>query len=246
MGLTEGRYCPMARDWLLQAHPPPVQPRPQRAQQARARHPGHRSPCAIRRCRRRARPPAPPHQNLWVVLLTAPSARSSALNYLSRRLPKLKADEDITSMVGHDLGLMVRAFAASLDEENLLVRRGIMDILVQSLPVDSLALKKRSSEDRLLLMKATVSVVLRRDLSLNRRLYAWLLGSSESSETQVAYFCQTGLGLLEETLKVEMSDATSGERETRPYKIFISLLEKSEIGIPLTERLCLDALRDLK
>ncbi|KZO91887.1 hypothetical protein CALVIDRAFT_601960 [Calocera viscosa TUFC12733] len=185
-------------------------------------------------------------QNLWLVLLTTPSARSSALNYLSRRLPKLKADEDITPIVGHDLGLMVRAFAASLEDENLLVRRGVMDILVQSLPVDSLALKNCSVEDRILLMKATVSVVLRRDLSLNRRLYAWLLGPSESSEVQVAYFCQSALGLLEETLKSEMNDVTSGERETRPYKIFISLLDKSEIGIPLTERLCLDALKGLK
>ncbi|EJU02805.1 hypothetical protein DACRYDRAFT_94483 [Dacryopinax primogenitus] len=185
-------------------------------------------------------------QNLWLVLLTTPNARSSAINYLSRRLPKLTADEDITPIVGNDLGLMVRAFAASLEDDNLLVRRGIMDILVQSLPVDSLALKKCAPVDRVMLMRATVSVVLRRDLSLNRRLYAWLLGPSETSEAQVAYFCRGALGLLEETLKSDMRDSVTGERETRPYKIFISLLDKSEIGIPLTERLCLDALSGLK
>ena len=34
--------------------------------------------------------------------------------------------------------------------------------------------------------------------------------------------------------------------ESRPYKIFISLLDKWEIGLPLTEVLILDALKAIK
>lgn len=32
-------------------------------------------------------------QNIWLVMLTTPSARGTSLNLLARRLPKLKADE---------------------------------------------------------------------------------------------------------------------------------------------------------
>lgn len=32
-------------------------------------------------------------QNIWLVMLTTPSARGTALNFLSRRLPKLNVDE---------------------------------------------------------------------------------------------------------------------------------------------------------
>jgi len=55
------------------------------------------------------------------------------------------------------------------------------------------------------LMKAATNVVLRRDLSLNRRLYAWLLGPDEAPEAQQKYFQQHALRLLCLTLKVGAS-----------------------------------------
>ena len=35
-------------------------------------------------------------QNIWLVMLTSPSARGTSLNFLSRRLPRLKPDEGNT------------------------------------------------------------------------------------------------------------------------------------------------------
>lgn len=32
-------------------------------------------------------------QNIWLVMLTSPSARGTSLNFLSRRLPRLKPNE---------------------------------------------------------------------------------------------------------------------------------------------------------
>lgn len=111
-------------------------------------------------------------------------------------------------------------------------------------------------------MRAAVSVVLRRDVSLNRRVNAWLLGSlEESSETRVAYYKTHSLQLLASTLRVsplrfphtmvcilkdplqnEMLAPRVDDRTTRPYKIFISLLDTWEIGSALTEVLIMDAL----
>jgi hypothetical protein len=65
-------------------------------------------------------------------------------------------------------------------------------------------------EDRIVLVRAASAVVLRRDLSLSRRLFSWLLGPSESSEEQVVYFRKNGLDLLASSLKVR----TLGSLET--------------------------------
>ena len=159
-------------------------------------------------------------QNLWLVMITMPSARGTALNFLSRRLPRLHADEgerkmttcfffaeivlDITVIVGRDIGLMIRAFAAALEDDNLLVRRSALDMLLQTMRVDSAAVKRAKPEDAAILMKAAIGVVLRRDLSLNRRLYTWLLGPDEKNEAQSVYLRQHALHLLSSTLKVRV------------------------------------------
>ena len=36
-------------------------------------------------------------QNVWLVLVTAPNSRIPALNYLSRRLPKMESDDGALS-----------------------------------------------------------------------------------------------------------------------------------------------------
>ncbi|KAI0323044.1 Dopey, N-terminal-domain-containing protein [Amylostereum chailletii] len=185
-------------------------------------------------------------QNVWLVMLTTPSARGTSLNLLSRRLPKLNPDEDITTIVGSDIGLMIRAFSAALEDDNLLVRRSALDLLLQSLRLDSAAIRNASAEDRTILMRAATSVVMRRDLSLNRRLYTWLLGPDERNDQQVAYLRANSLALLGDTLRSEMFSPSTEYSETRPFKIFISLLDKWEIGGPLTDILVVDAFRSLK
>ena len=170
---------------------------------------------------------------------------------------------DITTIVGRDIGLMIRAISAALEDDDSLVRRSALDILLQSLPVNSVAVKKASAEDRAILMRAATSVVLRRDLALNRRLFTWLLGTDETSQQQVAYLKTNSLNLLTSTLKVsvayvstlvlylkcpqeEMFKPSTEYSPSRPFKIFISLLDKDEIGLPLTESLVFDAFRAIQ
>ncbi|KAJ8503598.1 hypothetical protein ONZ45_g10714 [Pleurotus djamor] len=185
-------------------------------------------------------------QNIWLVMMTAPSARGTSLNLLGRRLPRLNSDEDITNIIGRDIGLMIRAFSAALEDDNLLVRRGALDLLLQSMKVDSVAVQRAQGGDRAVLMRAATGVVLRRDLSLNRRLYTWLLGPDEKSDHQLAYFKAHALDLLTRTLKEEMMTPSADYMESRPFKIFISLLDKWEVGAALTEVLVYDAFRAIK
>ncbi|KAG8740013.1 hypothetical protein FRC10_004853 [Ceratobasidium sp. 414] len=183
--------------------------------------------------------------NVWLVLVSAPSARAPALNLLARRLPKVGPDDDLTSVVGSDAGLMIRAFAAALEDENMLVRRGILELLCTTLRLDGDVMKKAQPLDRTILMRAATSVVLRRDLSLSRRLFAWLLGNAEKPAAQVSYLKEHGLALLVSTLKEDMY-AVNQTGDTRPFKIFVSLLDRWEIGGPATEALVIDALTALQ
>jgi protein dopey len=92
-------------------------------------------------------------------MLTTPSARQTSLNFLARRLPKLNGNDgvhlltflfslvligivDISHIIGRDTGLMIRAYAAVLEDDNLLVRRGALDLLEQTLHVDSQPLRQ--------------------------------------------------------------------------------------------------------
>ncbi len=142
---------------------------------------------------------------------------------------------------------MIRGFAAALEDSQILVQRGILDLLTTTLKIDSNAFKATRWEDQILLMRAVAGVVLRRDLSLSRRLYSWLLGPSDNSDTQIGHLKQHGLELLRVALKAEMDEqsAESADRQ-RPFKIFISLLDKWEIGHSLTEVLVLDAFAALQ
>ncbi|CCO32758.1 Protein dopey-1 [Rhizoctonia solani AG-1 IB] len=184
-------------------------------------------------------------QNVWLVLVTSPTSRAPALNLLMRRLPKLGPDDDLSGVVGSDAGLMIRAFAAALEDDNMLVRRGTLELLCSTLRMDGTIMKKAQPPDQAILMRAATAVVLRRDLSLSRRLFTWLLGGSEQPATQVAYLKTNGLGLLVSTLKDDMY-GLDDTGDTRPFKIFVSLLDRWEIGGPLTELLIVDAFGALK
>ncbi|KAK0564187.1 hypothetical protein OC844_001830 [Tilletia horrida] len=193
-------------------------------------------------------------QNIWLILLGSPNARLSALNYLSRRLPNLNSEVDPAKIVGRDLGLMVRGFAAALDGDEvaggasaggasttLLVRRTALELLVTQLRIDSTTFQHACRQsDRILLVRAALAVVLRRDLSLNRRLYTWLLGPEEGD--QIAYLRKNSLELVRQALREDFyAPISPGLDRQRPYRIFISLLDKYEIGHALTEVLVLDA-----
>lgn len=189
-------------------------------------------------------------QNIWLALITAPSLRIAALNYLARRMPKIGTEDSIAMIVGQDVGLMVRGFSAALEDSQILVQRAALDIVAATLRLDGVGFQKDTRlEEQLILMRAMTGVVLRRDLSLSRRLYGWLLGTAEDSDAQVQYFKQNGLRLLRQALVVEFIESSRGNEEMaarqRPYKVILSLLDKWEISYPLTEVIVSDVLRAL-
>ncbi|KAJ4144793.1 hypothetical protein LMH87_003663 [Akanthomyces muscarius] len=204
-------------------------------------------------------------QCFFLASITSHSRRAGALAYLVRHLPVLGApagatevdegSQELATMVtSPEPGLLVRCFASGLADEQVLIQRGFLDLLVTHLALNSKVLQTRvKSSDLELLLKSAVGVVIRRDMSLNRRLWAWLLGpepvvpeteqahdaSGASSEQQHAdlsfrtqYFEEHGLAALTRALLAMIKDVESSSvsERARPYRICLSLMDRWEIG----------------
>ncbi|KAJ1928071.1 hypothetical protein IWQ60_002383 [Tieghemiomyces parasiticus] len=178
------------------------------------------------------------YQALFLGLITAPDLRTAALHYLSRRLPRSTQREDMAFVVGDDPTLLVHALAASLRDSQPLVQRATLDLLVAHLP---LAADLVAGDDAPLLLAAAAEVVLRRDMSLNRRLYAWLLGPSETRADRQVHFSSRVQRPLVKALRAMLAttDPDDAVRQ-RPFRILVSLLDRSEIGVPLVRALVPD------
>lgn len=76
-------------------------------------------------------------QCVFLVMISSPASRLAAINYLAKAM--VEAPSDITS--GPDTGLMIRGVAAALADDNMLVRRGALDLLLRTLPLNGSILK---------------------------------------------------------------------------------------------------------
>ncbi|KAF7550597.1 hypothetical protein G7Z17_g5609 [Cylindrodendrum hubeiense] len=211
-------------------------------------------------------------QCFFLASITSHSRRAGALAYLVRCLPQLgpqatppagksattknNSEDDrrskITAMVASpEPGLLLRCFASGLSDEQLLIQRGFLDLLVSHLPLNSNVIQTRVKPGDLeLLLKAAVGVVTRRDMSLNRRLWAWLLGPEPTtSETEppmspsdthhhaylasrTSFFEEFGLHSLTRALlqMIKGNHQSSASERARPYRICLSLMDRWEIG----------------
>ncbi|KAI9642255.1 hypothetical protein NHQ30_009057 [Ciborinia camelliae] len=215
-------------------------------------------------------------QCFFLAAITSNGRRLGALAYLNRNLPKLGQSlseqsnsssngshkNDMTAnesqlagiVTSPEPGLLLRCFAAGLGDEQILIQRGFLDLLVTHLPLHSKVLQQRvKPEDLELLVTAAAGVVTRRDMSLNRRLWTWLLGpepaghdhengpesptsvtgdplgSHASSRTQ--YFESYGLHpLTQALLKLIRREAINPIEKARPFRICLSLMDRWEIG----------------
>ncbi|KAJ5899455.1 hypothetical protein N7495_004199 [Penicillium taxi] len=208
-------------------------------------------------------------QCLFLASITNASRRLGVLAYLNRYLPRLGIAErrqsltDIgdvkevspemlaaaESVMLPEPGLLIRCFASGLLDEQALVQRNFLDLLVSHLPLSSPVLQSRIADtDLQTLIIAAVGVVTRRDMGLNRRLWAWFLGPEPANDrssmdghsasvvdnkelSQSQYFSRVGLQPLVAGLLKMINQAPSVPSErTKPFRITLSLMDRWEIG----------------
>ncbi|XP_074181696.1 protein DOP1B [Rhinolophus sinicus] len=206
---------------------------------------------------------------LWGSVLVSPAVRLPAslfvVGHISRDLP----GKEQKYMLGTDYQLTIKALCASLLDSNVLVQRNNLEIVLFFFPFYTcLDANERAipllRSDVVRILSAATQTLLRRDMSLNRRLYAWLLGSdikgntivpeskiSNSYEDQSLYFFEKYskdllIEGLAELLHQEFSDGDTEERHhayLKPFRILVSLLDKPEIGPQVVGNLFLEVIR---
>ncbi|KAI9593645.1 Dopey, N-terminal-domain-containing protein [Syncephalis fuscata] len=176
------------------------------------------------------------YQALWNCLLASEQWRNSVLHYLGRRLPVIDHEEAYMTSI-------VRAIEATLADTDTLVQRGMLDLLVNRFPLHR---QLFNDTELVTLMAAALHTVLRRDMSLNRRLYTWLLGSDEERSKQQQYFDTYARKSASKALSQLLYAEDDLVVLQKPFKIIISLLDKWEIGQPIVKETLLDVMISLR
>ncbi|KAI1301279.1 Protein dopey-1 [Halotydeus destructor] len=115
--------------------------------------------------------------SLWRCNLYNPSVRLPAVSFVTSQFNKKKSLEDQLYIMGTNIEVLVNGVCATLLDPNVLVQRAILDLLLCCFPMHNTQMVK---EDMVAIATAAVTVLLRRDVSLNRRLYSWLFGTDLS------------------------------------------------------------------
>ena len=134
-------------------------------------------------------------QCILLIIITSPDKRIGAMEYLTKKIPSFivniesndseeilkdsilsQLSNDAISCIKPDPGLLIRALCSAMNDSNLFVQRGFFDILLSKMPLNSSVYQLFSNNDKNLLFINVINTVLRKDMSLNRRLWNWLLG----------------------------------------------------------------------
>lgn len=164
-----------------------------------------------------------------------------------------------------EAGLLVKSFCEALRDDNLYVQRGFFDLLLCKLPLSSSVFQYLLSEsDKEILILGAASTILRRDMSLNRRLWNWLLGptnpsndstgvESTTDDMRLEYFKRYGVDKFSKTLM----DLINGKFQEKSHidqiieacRISMSIMDKWEIGaliIPIVLIPIIEGIQKLK
>ncbi|XP_074902603.1 protein DOP1A isoform X2 [Buteo buteo] len=198
---------------------------------------------------------------LWGSLLTSPAVRLPGITYVLSHLNRKLSMEDQLYIIGSDIELMVEAVSTSVQDTSVLVQRSTLDLILFCFPFH---MSQATRPDMIRILSAALHVVLRRDMSLNRRLYAWLLGfdnngaligprstrHSNPEEHATYYFNTFSKEMLVQAMIGILQVNGHGEESTlmqdlKPFRILISLLDKPELGPAILEDVLIEVFRTL-
>ncbi|XP_053566454.1 protein dopey-1 isoform X1 [Bombina bombina] len=198
---------------------------------------------------------------LWGSLLTSPAVRLPGITYVLSHLNRKLSMEDQLYIIGSDIELMVEAVSTSVQDSSVLVQRSTLDLILFCFPFH---MSQATRLDMIRILSAALRVVLRRDMSLNRRLYAWLLGfdnngaivgprttrQSNPEEHASYYFNNFSKELLVQAMVgilqgKELNRESAPVQDLKPFRILISLLDKPELGPAILEDVLIEVFRTL-
>ncbi|KAK6197414.1 Dopey, N-terminal-domain-containing protein [Scheffersomyces amazonensis] len=190
-------------------------------------------------------------QSMFLCIISNPEKRLGALFWCNRRLPQFTVKSpQVLACLTPEPGLLIRSFATSINSSttmnsasDIIVVRGFFDLLLSHLPLDSPVFDSIISlKDKQLLILACSRVTLKKDMSLNRRLWNLFLGpepdaAEQKSLSRSQYFEKYALeGLTVKLLSLVQSNSIQDTIDA--FKISLSIImDKWEISTLITPKL---------
>lgn len=195
---------------------------------------------------------------LWECVATNASIRLPAVSYLLDHFNKRLLMQEQMSIMGKNHDVLMAGLCSCLNDPVILVQRNTLEFLLLGFPLHTTLLSKN---DFIKLVTNGLNTILRRDMSLNRRLYSWLLGSEvtnrslptppsaegaaeqKPASTQ-SYFEQHSKQVLIKAIKCTLKLSLQYDPvDLKPYRILVSLLDKVDIGPAVLDHVLCDVIR---
>ncbi|GAB0100064.1 Protein dopey-1 homolog [Sergentomyia squamirostris] len=193
---------------------------------------------------------------LWECVATNASIRLPAVSYILDHYHKKVPMEEQKYFLGKNHDVLMAGLCACLNDNVILVQRNSLEFLLLGFPMHTRLIQR---VDLVRLVTNALNTILRRDMSLNRRLYSWLLGTEvlngrspveepmpNEEDINKSYFQRYSQGLLIKALNQTLKNSLNAQPvDLRPYKILISLLDKVEIGPVILDEVLCDVIRTM-
>lgn len=158
------------------------------------------------------------NQGLVSCFVSSTKHRLSIMNYVGRSRHR---DSLFASKVSNRWALLVSFVQAGVKDDNILVLRTFLDIVVDRFPL----LKSELPADVQLEITRTIMYVLtKKDGSLTRRLYSWLLPGNEGSVSESVSL------ILANSLTSTISLCNDDDDFSSLFKIMVCLLDNGELS----------------
>ena len=165
---------------------------------------------------------------VWECVATNATIRLPAITFVLAHCSKRgRTGQGLDAhLLGSDHDVMCRALCLALRDSSALVQRAALDLLLVGFPVHQ---PQFARQDMVGLVTSVLATLLRRDMSLNRRLFSWLLGTeinpallppshpavaSESS----SYFLAFSVDLLVAAVLAVLEQSLGEGVDVRPYR----------------------------
>ncbi|XP_024216432.1 protein dopey-1 homolog [Halyomorpha halys] len=193
---------------------------------------------------------------IWDCLASNSCVRLPAISYILAHFDKKLPTEDQAHIMGNNIDVMVCGLIACIEDSSILVQRCALDLLIIGFPMHSCHM---TNDDMIRLVTAALVTILRRDMSLNRRLYGWLLGSevnmtllshhpqmrkAKAEKRNANYFDVFSKEMLVKAIKIILDNAIGkSPHDLKPYKLLVSLIDKDDIGPVIIDDILFEVFR---
>nr|XP_022916081.1 protein dopey-1 homolog isoform X1 [Onthophagus taurus] len=190
---------------------------------------------------------------IWQCVKSNSPVRLPAISYVLSHYSRKVSMEDQLYLMGNDIDVMVSGLCAAVYDSSILVQRSALDLLMVCFPMNNTQLLYA---DMVRLVMAALTTILRRDMSLNRRLYSWLLCADvnahmsiiDTEETEISETQNNSIAydLMLEALKIILKEkSTEQSINVVPYRLLTSLFEKPQIGPVILDHILYEVFRSL-